>query len=121
GGGNITKILAALQDDTLDVFVLDNTIVDHITISVEYCCVVPPWPIMPTNVQDNGAQMELPAPGASPNPFDESTALSFTLPNATSVQLTIYDNYGNRVLTFDLGPRGAGAHSVRWDGNDAAG
>ncbi len=75
-------------------------------------------------IQDPGAAPE--APGiqlwASPSPFDESTALGFTLPAAGPASLAIYDAGGRRVRHFELGERQAATrHMIAWDGRDDRG
>jgi hypothetical protein len=117
-GSNVTNILAALQDGTLDIFVLDNTMVDYMEISVEYCCTTGPM-LTPVEeaVEESGHSMTY----ASPNPFGESTGLTFTLPVAAPTRVTIYDVYGTTVRSFDLGERNSGTHTVRWDGRETSG
>jgi hypothetical protein len=57
----------------------------------------------------------------APNPFSGVTRIAFTLPERSSVCLTLYDASGravNRLLDVDLG---AGSHRVEWDGRDGRG
>ena len=56
-----------------------------------------------------------------PNPFDQSTAVSFVLAEKSPVQLTVHDAAGRRVATLLDGVRPAGSHTVSWDGTDDAG
>ncbi|MFH1006193.1 MAG: FlgD immunoglobulin-like domain containing protein [Candidatus Latescibacterota bacterium] len=53
-----------------------------------------------------------------PNPFNAETVLGFTLPQATSVSLIVYDVLGQRVRTLADGEMTSGVHRVRWDGKD---
>lgn len=57
-----------------------------------------------------------------PNPFCESTGISYSLPNNTFVRLQILDIQGRtvRVLERDTA-LSAGLHITRWDGRDARG
>jgi hypothetical protein len=57
-----------------------------------------------------------------PNPFCESTGISYSLSNNTSVRLQILDIQGRtvRVLERDTA-LSAGLHITRWDGRDARG
>jgi hypothetical protein len=55
-----------------------------------------------------------------PNPFNPSTTLSFSLPEATEVQLTVYDISGREVARLVNGWRNAGAHEVTFDGSRLA-
>ena len=56
-----------------------------------------------------------------PNPFNPSTAISYTLPEPASVTLTIYDALGRHVSTLVQSTQPAGAHSITWDGTDDQG
>jgi hypothetical protein len=58
---------------------------------------------------------------ASPNPFNPRTELQYALPQAGAVALWIADARGRRVASLLAQDQTAGAHRVRWDGNDAAG
>jgi len=57
----------------------------------------------------------------APNPFNPTTALRFSTPDAGVVSLAIYDVNGRLVRTLVAGPVEAGAHEVVWDGRDALG
>ncbi len=57
-----------------------------------------------------------------PNPFNPSTTISFTLPEAAAVNLDIYDVSGHLVARLLDGERfGAGMHRVEWNGRDNGG
>ena len=58
--------------------------------------------------------------GVYPNPFNPTTTLSFTLPEAGPVKLTIYDVNGRAVTQLVNGMRDAGAHEVTFDGSGLA-
>ncbi len=47
-----------------------------------------------------------------PNPFNPNTTLTFTLPTAGDVNLTVFDALGRHVATVVEGYRGAGTHHV---------
>ncbi|MFH1008114.1 MAG: FlgD immunoglobulin-like domain containing protein [Candidatus Latescibacterota bacterium] len=53
-----------------------------------------------------------------PNPFNAKTILEFTLSQATSAKLVIYDVRGQRVRTLVDEEMPSGIHRVRWDGRD---
>jgi hypothetical protein len=55
-----------------------------------------------------------------PNPFNPSTRLSFSLPQATDVQLSIYDASGKLVETLVSEARAAGYHEVIWNASNNA-
>lgn len=58
---------------------------------------------------------------AVPNPFHGTTAIRFTVPHETRVDLVVYDLTGRRVRTLARGTVPAGEHAAVWDGRDAAG
>ena len=59
--------------------------------------------------------------GARPNPFRASTSLTFDVPRAGRVQLSIYDATGRRVRTLADEEFASGRQHVIWDGADADG
>lgn len=56
-----------------------------------------------------------------PNPFNPRTTLSFALPTATRVMLSVYDVSGKLVTTLLDENRVAGVHRVEWDGRNRSG
>ncbi|MBL0061072.1 MAG: T9SS type A sorting domain-containing protein [bacterium] len=54
--------------------------------------------------------------GVSPNPFNPTTTLSFSWPNLSLVELTVYDVLGRVVMSHQLGMLNAGVHDVVVDG-----
>jgi len=57
---------------------------------------------------------------ARPNPFNQSTVLSFELLNACPVKLAVYDIAGRKVATIAEENMPAGKHSRVFDGSDLA-
>jgi len=57
----------------------------------------------------------------SPNPFNPTTTVRFTLAGPASVRLTVYDIAGRAVRTLADSPRTAGSHTVAWDGTASDG
>ncbi|MCX6640029.1 MAG: T9SS type A sorting domain-containing protein [bacterium] len=53
--------------------------------------------------------------GAYPNPFNPTTTISFTLPDAGSVKLSVFDVNGREVANLVNGYRTAGSHNVTFD------
>jgi len=53
-----------------------------------------------------------------PNPFNPATQISFSLPEAQTVRLSIYTVDGRKVATLLSADLPAGAHSVIWDGKN---
>ncbi|TKJ39698.1 hypothetical protein CEE37_10490 [candidate division LCP-89 bacterium B3_LCP] len=50
-----------------------------------------------------------------PNPFNPETTISYIIPEATDVNLTVYDVSGRQVAELVSGYRNAGHHDVTWD------
>jgi hypothetical protein len=58
---------------------------------------------------------------AYPNPFNSSTTISFSLPQAGEAELSIYNLLGQRVVVLAQGMQEAGAHTLVWKGRDDQG
>lgn len=56
-----------------------------------------------------------------PNPFNSSTRLSYSLPSAGIVRVTVYDLLGREVTTLLRVAQPAGRHLITWDGLDQHG
>jgi len=56
-----------------------------------------------------------------PNPFNPSTTFSFSLKEASQVDLEIYNLQGQRVKVLSSGSFGAGDHQITWNGTDSNG
>lgn len=73
-------------------------------------------------LRDSGGKAQLPQEfGLSqnyPNPFNPSTVISYQLPKEGHVSLKIYNVLGKELRVLVDGTRGAGFHSITWDGKD---
>jgi hypothetical protein len=56
-----------------------------------------------------------------PNPFNPATEIRFSLAQAGSATVIIYDVLGRRVCRWEKRNLAAGFHSIRWEGTDHAG
>lgn len=56
-----------------------------------------------------------------PNPFNPSTEISFSLPAASQVELSVYNVLGQKVVTLIDQQMAAGEHTVTWDGRNSDG
>ncbi len=55
-----------------------------------------------------------------PNPFNPITTISYQLPNAMNVSISIYNPVGQLVETLIDENKKAGSHSVNWNGNNVS-
>ena len=56
-----------------------------------------------------------------PNPFNPTTDISFSLDQASDVNLTIFNLLGQKVRTLVNGTKNAGIHTMTWNGQDDMG
>ena len=116
--GNISLTGWDAWDDV--VLVLSN--VDVVGIGYDYEVIVEYDP----DLSDTPSPLALKLATGTPNPFlpgrHGEMAISFELPRATSsTYLSLFTSTGDLVRVFDLGPRSARRHSVRWDGTNESG
>jgi hypothetical protein len=80
---------------------------------------------IPSDVNDEDDTPSTPSGFAlfqnQPNPFNPSTHISYYLPKACDVKLTVYNVLGRKVRVLFDGYQSAGAHFLRWDGTDDSG
>ena len=60
-------------------------------------------------------------PSEYPNPFNPTTDISFTLDQASDVNLTIFNLLGQKVRSLMNGSKNAGVHTMTWNGQDDMG
>jgi hypothetical protein len=53
-----------------------------------------------------------------PNPFNPSTVISYSLPSASDVKLTIYNSLGQRIQVLENGFKSAGTYSVTFNASE---
>jgi hypothetical protein len=57
----------------------------------------------------------------TPNPFNPSTSIRYTLPAESPVEINVYDARGKRVTTLVSAVQNAGPHDTVWNGRDHRG
>lgn len=72
----------------------------------------------PSN-QPNPLGMTLGRP--TPNPFNGSTSIQFSLPESDTVLLTVHDVSGHRIATLANGVQNRGVTTIRWNGSGDSG
>jgi hypothetical protein len=74
---------------------------------------------------DDGENMPDPVPTlglrSSPNPFNPSTRIHFTMPEPGAATLAVYDLQGRLMAELWRGGLSAGEHEATWDGRDRLG
>ncbi len=68
-----------------------------------------------TGIDEPATVTEFALYGNYPNPFNPTTTISFALPEASHVQLAIFDIQGRKVEVIINGQRDAGNHEITWD------
>jgi hypothetical protein len=71
-----------------------------------------------TDASDNRTPTEYALNNPVPNPFNPTTTITFALPKASHVELTIFDVRGQVVATLLDEDHGPGIFSVQWEGLD---
>ncbi len=81
----------------------------------------PPDAFPSTDVAGSDAPFGVVLERNRPNPFNPVTTISYGLPTAGRVELTVYDVAGRRVATVFDGEAEAGFHEVTWNGRSGTG
>ena len=50
-----------------------------------------------------------------PNPFNPVTTIEYGLPEASTIELSVYDIHGKLIKTLDQGSKVAGYYSIEWN------
>ncbi|HOF61892.1 MAG TPA: FlgD immunoglobulin-like domain containing protein [Candidatus Latescibacteria bacterium] len=98
-------IQAQVLDGTFKVITTQAWIVQVQPVSVEEVAAVAPFALFQN----------------APNPFNPSTTIRFSLPDAGYVKLAVYDVTGALVRTLVEGPVETGIHEAVWDGKNTLG
>ena len=78
--------------------------------------------ILPTAVSDDSPRpLEFKLWQNHPNPANPETEISFQLPEASEVEIKIYNLFGGEIRAWTKAPYAAGNHLARWDGKDQKG
>ncbi len=80
--------------------------------------------MLPTSVFDGGHShipQELTLFANYPNPFNPETTISYLLPAAAEVELSIYNLLGQEIVRLVDFEQSADKHAVRWDGRNKSG
>jgi len=100
------------------LFVSDNAGADTGTINT-WCMTI--FHGEDTSAAGDAAPRAVALNGNYPNPFNPMTKISFSLPKAQDVELTVYDVRGIRVATLLREAMSEGSHDVTWRGCDDSG
>jgi hypothetical protein len=74
-----------------------------------------------TGVKEEGSSYDLNFYQNAPNPFNTTTAISYTVPTKSSIKLAIYDLLGKEIRVVREGRVSEGNHTEIWDGKDRDG
>ena len=83
--------------------------------------IAPEGGLYKTAVDDAPSPVALRLAQNSPNPFNPSTRVEFSLPRSGRARLDIFDAQGKWVDGLLNEERGPGQHSVVWHGTDSSG
>ena len=56
-----------------------------------------------------------------PNPFNPSTKFKISVPEKSSIEVTVFDISGRRIKTLYNGEAEQGSYFISWDGRDESG
>jgi len=79
------------------------------------------WDTSAVGINDNRLAEDFLLLGNSPNPFNDATAVNFSMPYSGNVRIEIYSADGRLIDRIADGAFSSGNHSVVWNGRDSAG
>jgi hypothetical protein len=103
-GSDFSMVYVGIENRASD----DQKWLDNVTMWLTAYSGVPKGP------DTEGLSLELYSP--SPNPCSGQTAISYALPVAGDVTISIYSTMGREVMTWYRPDASAGYHETRWDG-----
>jgi flagellar hook assembly protein FlgD len=56
-----------------------------------------------------------------PNPFNLETTISFSIPEESEVNITVYNVKGQKIKILESNIKSTGTHSIVWNGKDVNG
>ena len=77
---------------------------------IDNYAIINPIPEIYSSQQENGLRLQ-----NDPNPFEETTVISFILPYDGFVKLKIYNQYGGEISTLVAENYLKGEHQVKWE------
>jgi len=136
GSGVVANLVFEIDDPTIDKLTLEPITMErpyhHLTFvyntrttpgQIAHDMIEPEFSGM--TVALSGAGNALPTSFALaqnyPNPFNPSTEISYSLPVASQVELSVYNVLGQKVNTLVNSEMPAGDHTVTWDGRNSSG
>jgi hypothetical protein len=110
--GNVTLGITPVSLDSLNIVVRGNGVYPYqgkIQVS-------------PVSVPElSGDKKEFGLGNVFPNPFDQSTLINYSIPEAGNISLKIYDINGRLIKVLYEGKQAGGNYSVKWNGQDDSG
>jgi predicted outer membrane repeat protein len=115
----IIAALGAFNDGDEIVLTLTGNLFDGKAIEGQDCIIIKSKGLKKSVAEvEGGVPKDYALLQNNPNPFNPSTTISFALPEAANVKLTIYDINGREVRKLVSGNMEAGIQIVQWDATD---
>ncbi|MBD3409314.1 MAG: T9SS type A sorting domain-containing protein [Ignavibacteriales bacterium] len=101
GDGDLDVIVASKEDDKVAMY---KNLADYVSAE-----------------QRSDAPTAFALEHSFPNPFNPTTTIRYTLPEAATIRLTVYNALGEEIATLVDGARNAGVHSATFNAANLAG